>query len=40
VALGSRGFVETVFKEYRKRFGVKRKTGARKPRFASPAGRR
>ena len=34
VALGSRGFVETVFKEYRKRFGVKRKTGARKPRFA------
>lgn len=32
--LGSQNFVEDVFEQYRDQFGLKRKTGARKPRFA------
>jgi REP element-mobilizing transposase RayT len=32
--IGSKGFVDTVFKEARERFGPKRKDGARKPRGA------
>jgi hypothetical protein len=32
VALGTRGYVEEVFKEFRDRFGSKRKTGARRMR--------
>ncbi len=34
VVLGSKTFVEDVFQKHRSEFGLKRKTGARKPRFA------
>ena len=38
VVLGSQGFVEEVFRRYRKEFGVKRKTGARKMRWGEWGG--
>jgi hypothetical protein len=37
VALGSRGFVDGVFKACRERFGARRTTGARKMRGAGTA---
>ena len=33
VVLGSKTFVEDVFQKHRQEFGIKRKTGARKPRY-------
>jgi hypothetical protein len=33
VVLGGKAFVEDVFQKHRGEFGLKRKTGARKPRF-------
>ena len=33
VVLGGKVFVEDIFKKHRKEFGLKRKTGARKPRY-------
>ena len=35
VVLGSKVFVEDVFQQYRPKFSIKRKTGARKPRFGN-----
>jgi len=33
VVLGSKAFVEDVFQSHREEFGLKRKTGARKPKY-------
>lgn len=33
VVLGGKAFVEDIFQKHRKEFGIKRKTGARKPRY-------
>jgi hypothetical protein len=33
VVLGSKTFVEDIFQKHRSEFGLKRKTGARKPRY-------
>ena len=38
VVLGSKAFVEDIFQKHRQEFGLKRKTGARKPRYGDWGG--
>jgi multimeric flavodoxin WrbA len=38
VVLGGKAFVDDIFQKHREQFGVKRKTGARKPRFGEWGG--